>query len=187
MTWVTDAIFVAGGDFVFESWADFQSQSGVSAVITVSAEGPLAYRDPLPWAALWLPVEDEPAYSLEQLSLGVSFIQAALSAGRKVLLHGPKGVHRTRPLVAGHLLASGKSLARALREVEEKPWLPPYKGRVELLEGLVSARNESKVSKGSKGIEDRPDRSSGMSGRGMRLVEVDAPKDLGDDADEGEL
>ena len=56
MTWVTDTIFVAGGDFVFENWTDFQWQAGVSAVITVSAEGPLAYRDPLPWAALWLPV-----------------------------------------------------------------------------------------------------------------------------------
>src|ERR1700704_5757925 len=110
MTWVTDDVFVAGGDFVREYWGEFQAQAGVSAVITVSADGPLAYRDPLPWAGLWLPVEDEADYSLDQLALGVDFIAAALAAGRKVLLHGPKGVHRTRPLVAGHLLASGKSL-----------------------------------------------------------------------------
>ena len=134
MTWVADSIFVAGGDFVREFWADFQSQAGVSAVITVSAEGPVAYLNPPPWAALWLPVDDEAAYSLDQLALGVSFIEAALAAGRKVLLHGPKGVHRTRPLVAGHLLSGGKSLARALREVEEKPWLPPYQGDPALLE-----------------------------------------------------
>lgn len=138
MTWVTDSIFVAGGDFVREYWTDFQAQSGVSAVITVSPQGPVAYLDPLPWAALWLPVDDEAGYSLEQLALAVSFIQEALAAGHKVLLHGPKGVHRTRPLVAGHLLATGKSLARAVREVEGKPWLPPYKGDLAVLEQLAS-------------------------------------------------
>ena len=138
MTWVTDSIFVAGGDFVREFWTDFQSQAGVSAVITVSPDGPVAYVDPLPWAALWLPVGDEAGYRLDQLALGVSFIQSGLAAGHKLLLHGPKGVHRTRPLVAGYLLAAGKSLARAVREVEEKPWLPPYKGDLSVLEQLAS-------------------------------------------------
>ena len=120
------------------SWSDFQAQSGVSAVITVAAEGPAAYLNPLPWAALWLPVDDEAHYRLDQLALGVRFIQEALAGGRKVLLHGPKGVHRTRPLLAGHLLAEGKSLARTVRTVEEKPWLPPYKGDLALLEQLAA-------------------------------------------------
>ncbi len=137
MTWVTDDIFVAGGDFVREYWSDFQAQAGVTAVVTVSAEGPVAYLNPLPWAVLWLPVDEEAGYSLAQLALGVDFIQAALAGGHKVLLHGPKGVHRTRPLVAGHLLAEGKSLARAVRSVEEKPWLPPYKGDTGVLEQLA--------------------------------------------------
>lgn len=137
MTWATDSIFVAGGDYAREYWGEFQAQSGVSAVVTVSPEGPVAYLDPPPWAALWLPVAGEAAYSLDQLALGVDFIEAALAAGHKVLLHGPHGVHRTRPLVAGHLLARGKSLARVLREMEEKPWLPPYHGKAELLEALM--------------------------------------------------
>ena len=138
MTWVTDSIFVAGGDYVRESWSDFQAQAGVSAVITVSGEGPVAYRDPLPWAALWLPVDDEALYRLDQLALGVRFIQAALAGKRKVLLHGPKGVHRTRPLLAALLLAEGKSLLRVLRTVEEKPWLPPYQGDRAVLEQLAA-------------------------------------------------
>ncbi len=177
MTWVTDSIFVAGGDFVREFWSDFQSQAGVSAVITVSAEGPLAYRDPLPWAALWLPVDDEPDYTLDQLALGVSFIEAALAAGRKVLLHGPKGVHRTRPLVAGHLIASGKSLARAIREMEDKPWLPPYKGSTEVLEALAGARGLGDRGKGSKAYKGE--------GGARRLVEVDESDVLGNESDEG--
>lgn len=136
MTWATDHLFVAGGDFVSDYWHDFQDQAGVGAVVTVSPERPPAYAEPPPWAALWLPVDDEAAYTLDQLALGVQFIDAALGAGYKVLLHGPHGVHRTRPLVAAHLLARGKSLARVLRDLEQKPWLPPYKGDVAVLEAL---------------------------------------------------
>lgn len=139
MTWVTDDIFVAGGEFVVENWADFREQSGVSAIVTVTAEKPGIFVEPLPWAWLWLPVAEENAYTLDALSLGVQFIEAALAAQRKVLLHGPKGLHRTRPLVAAHLLASGKSLSRVLREIEQKPWLPPFKGDVELLKQFVAS------------------------------------------------
>jgi len=110
----------------------------VSAIITVSSEKPDTFTDPLPWAALWLPVDDEGGYTLDQLQLGIQFIQAALAAGRKVMLHAPRGVHRTRPLVAAHLVAGGKSIARVVREMEQKPWLPPYKGDSALLEKLIS-------------------------------------------------
>jgi hypothetical protein len=134
MTWATDEVFVAGGDFVVESWREFQSQSGVSAVITLSTEKPGEFTPPWLWALLWLPVEAENTYTLDLLRLGVQFIEAALAAGHKVLLHSPKGVHRTRPLVAAHLIARGKSVARAVREMEQKPWLPPYQGDPQLLE-----------------------------------------------------
>jgi protein-tyrosine phosphatase len=137
MTWVTDDIFVAGGEFVVEEWAAFRAQSGVSAIVTVTAEKPGIFVEPLPWAWLWLPVAEEGAYTLDALTLGVRFIEAALAAGRTVLLHGPKGLHRTRPLVAAHLLANGKSLSRVLREIEQKPWLPPYRGEIELLKQFM--------------------------------------------------
>jgi hypothetical protein len=134
MTWATDHLFVAGGDYVSEYWTDFQDQSGVRAVVTVAPGPPPAYAEPAPWAALWLPLAEEGDYTLAHLSLGVQFIQAAIDAGHKVLLHGPHGVHRTRPLVAAHLVARGQSVARAIRAVEAKPWLPPYKGDAALLE-----------------------------------------------------
>lgn len=163
MTWATDDLFVAGGDYVSASWPEFQAQAGVSAVITVSDAGPVAYLNPLPWAALWLPVADEAAYTLDQLGLGVAFIDAALAAGHKVLLHGPAGLHRTRPLVAAHLLAQGRSLARVLRDLEAKPWLPPYKGSREVLAAWAAhladadAGSEgTKASRGSKGSKAEP-------------------------------
>ncbi len=134
MTWATDEIFVAGGDLALADWRDFQGQTGVSAVIVVSSENPRPLGEPLPWALLWLPLAEEPDYTLDQLKLGVQFIEAALAAGRKVLLYAPLGVHRTRPLVAASLLARGKTLQRVLREMTERPWLPPYRGSTELLE-----------------------------------------------------
>jgi hypothetical protein len=138
MTWATDSVFVAGGDFVDDYWPDFQAQSGVSAVVTVAPDRPRAYGEPRPVAVLWLPVAGEADYTLEQLSLGADFIAAAVQRGRKVLLHGSHGLHRLRPLVAAHLLQQGKSLARVLRELEEKPWLPPYQGDAALLEALAA-------------------------------------------------
>ncbi len=139
MTWVTDQIFVAGGEFVLEGWVDFQHQTGVTAIITVAAEKPGLFGPPTPWAWLWLPVAEEAAYTLAYLRLGVNFITAALDANQPLLLHGPHGMHRTRPLVAAHLLATGKSLARVRREIEQRPWLPPYKGDPALLEAFANS------------------------------------------------
>jgi hypothetical protein len=140
MTWVTEHVFVAGGEFVVEGWREFQSQTDVSAIITIADDGPGVFTDPRPWAWLWLPVADEGAYTLDTLALGVDFIRRALAAGRKVLLHGPRGLHRARPLAAAHLLATGRSLARVLREVERRPWLPPYHGDPDLLRQFVESQ-----------------------------------------------
>lgn len=140
MAWATDQIFVAGGDFVTEHWPDFQRQTGIDAIITVAKDAPGVFANPAPWAWLWLPVEDEAGYRLDQLQMGVQFIEAALAGKRTVLLHGPQGVHRTRPLVAAYWLAQGKTLARVLREAQERPWLPPYKGEVSVLEQFLAAR-----------------------------------------------
>lgn len=140
MTWLNEQIFVAGGDFVVADWRNFQAQTGLSAVVTVDSESPGLFTDPAPWAWLWLPVAEEGAYTLEYLSLGVHFMEAALAANHSILLHGAKSMHRARPLFAAFLLARGKSLARVLREIELKPWLPPYRGDVELLRRFMASR-----------------------------------------------
>ncbi len=137
MPWVADRLFVAGGDFVAENWRQFQREAGLRAVITVAPARPGDFGDPPPWAWLWLAVSEEPDYTLAQLQLGAHFIAAALEAGQPVLLHGALGLHRTRPLVAAYLITQGKSVARVLKEMEQKPWLPPYQGNSTLLEQLA--------------------------------------------------
>jgi len=171
MTWATDSIFVAGGDFVDDFWPDFQAQSGVSAVVTVAPDAPRAYGEPRPYAALWLPVADEAGYTLDQLLLGADFIAAAIGARRKVLLHGALGVHRTRPLVAAHLLQQGKSLKRVLRELEEKPWLPPYQGNQEVLEALAARLSGGRVARPAGDSRDKRD-----SGDSLILESLESPE-----------
>lgn len=139
MTWATDAVFVAGGDFVTEHWQEFKHQAGVSAVIVLARAAPAFSLEPAPAALLWLPVEAEDQYTLDHLRWGTQFMADMLAARHKVLLHSPIALHHTRPLVAAHLLAQGKSLARVLREMEQRPWLPPYKGEVALLERFLEA------------------------------------------------
>lgn len=134
MAWIADDIFAAGGEQVTQDWAGFQAQAGALAVVLVSP-GPLPALDaPRPWALLWLPVEAETEYALHHFQLGVDFVAAARAARQKVLLLGPRGLHHVRPLFAALLLSEGRSLARTLREVQQKPWLPPYRGEPALLE-----------------------------------------------------
>lgn len=134
MPWVNDWIFVAGGDMVMEQWREFRLQLGLSAVITIGADAPGLFVEPPPWAWLWLPLADETAYTLDHLRLGVDFLRRAAQARRKALLHGGRGMHRARPLVGAYLLAEGQPLPGVLRALEQRPWLPPYKGDVALLE-----------------------------------------------------
>jgi len=73
-------------------------------------------------------------------------------------------------VLAGHLLAEGKSLARAVRMVEEKPWLPPYKGDLALLEQLAA-----QLAAGGKPVAARPQRA-------QRLDSLDRPQQPGEAA-----
>lgn len=134
MPWVTDDIFVAGGEFVSDYWPDFQAQAGVGLVLTLGLDKPGIFVEPAPWAVLWLPVAAEASWTVAQLMLGVQFLSAAAQAQRPCLIHTPAGLHRARPVVAAYQLAQGHSLARVLREVTQKPWQPPYQGDVAVLE-----------------------------------------------------
>ena len=134
MTWVNDHLFVAGGDLIAETWADFQNQTGITVVVSLRAEGPENFGPPLPLAYLWLPADDAEELSLDGWRLGAQFIEAAVTLNRRVLLHCRLGLHRVRPLFAAYLVHTGKSVRAALREVEERPWMKPYRGDPERLE-----------------------------------------------------
>lgn len=128
MTWVSDHVFVAGGDVIPDGWADFQRQTGISVVVSLRAGGPDTFSPPPPLAYLWLPGDDAEGLTLDHWLIGAQFQDAAVQLNRRALVHCRLGLHRTRALYAAYLVFSGKSPKAALREVKQKPWLPHYAG-----------------------------------------------------------
>lgn len=134
MTWVTDHLFVSGGDLIAETWADFQNQTGITVVVSLRADGPDTFGPPFPLAYLWLPADDAEELTLDAWRMGAQFIDAAVRMNRRLLLHCRLGLHRVRPLFAAYLIHTGKSVKATLREVEERPWMKPYRGQAARLE-----------------------------------------------------
>lgn len=133
MPWVHDSIYAAGGDHLPETWTEFQHQTGILAVVHLREGRPDRFSSPLPDGFLWLNVAKEDQLTDQQLWLAARFVDDALGAGARVLLHGHYGMQRTRPLYAAYRILKGKSLPATLREVEQRPWLKPYRGGAERL------------------------------------------------------
>lgn len=126
MSWVHDRIFAAGGFQIPGSWKAFQDQTGIDAVVHLSPGAPMPFAGPVPAAFLWLDIESEDAADLGARRVAGGFVLDCLEDGRTVLLHSRLSRHRTRWVFVAFLLCSGASLARALQQAEERPWLSPY-------------------------------------------------------------
>ena len=142
MSWVHDRIFAAGGFQIPETWAAFQDQTGVDAVVHLSPGSPMMFTGPAPAAFLWLDVEDEDGADLAARRLAGGFVLDCLKDGRTVLLHSRLSRHRTRWVYVAFLLAGGASVQRALRQAEERPWLSPYPTDESLWEALADALHD---------------------------------------------
>jgi len=126
LTWVEESIYAAGGQHIPAAWADFADSTGISAILHLSSGSPEQFLGPPPRRFLWLDVEDEKLAGMDDRRSAAEFIQTALDAGEKVLLHSAKGRHRTRWAYVAYSLYAGRRLSRVLREAAEKPWLAPY-------------------------------------------------------------
>jgi atypical dual specificity phosphatase len=92
---------------------------GVSVVVNLQEEQQDAFA---PYEKidgyLWLPAPDGRAPSLEQISQGVAFIQAAIRGGRMVFVHCKAGQGRAPLLCACYLIAEGASTMEAIKSVQ---------------------------------------------------------------------
>lgn len=146
MTWVHDSIYAAGGDYLPSAWAEFQRQTGVRTVIHLREEHPDRFSPPFPSVFLWLAVVDEASLTHDDLLLAARVMDESVRGGGRVLLHCHRGMQRTRPLYAAYRVYNGKSVRAAIREVEERPWVKPYRGgqeRMERFAAWLAARSQS--------------------------------------------
>jgi hypothetical protein len=132
LTWVHDQIYAAGGDHLPSNWASFVDQTGITSVLHLRPDSPASFLGPCPESFLWLDLADESQAGLEERWLAASFIFENLKNGRSILLHSSLRRHRVRWAYVSYLIRIGRSVRASLKEVEEKPWLAPYRTDVEI-------------------------------------------------------
>jgi len=127
MSWVSEQIFAAGGSVIPRDWQQFQTQTGIAAVVHLNAGAALEFRGPQPQRFLWLDVDDEEHADEARRFAAGSFVLQAVQDGERVLLHAAAGRHRTRWIYVAYLILSGCKALTAVRMAEQRPWLAPYR------------------------------------------------------------
>lgn len=123
--WVTEQVVTTGTRISPDNWCELAERTGVTVVVNMRGEYQDVFISPPPVAYLWLPVEDHRDPTAEQLLLGAQFVEAAVKAGHRVLIHCKVGVGRSATMAAAYLIWTGLSIGQAIRRVEESATLLP--------------------------------------------------------------
>jgi len=119
--WITERVATSGAELTAETWRALREETGITAVVNLRSEYQDVFDRPFPIAYLWLPVTDFTDPQPDQLLMAARFIDTAVAAGRRVLVHCRLGVGRSPTVVAAWLLYTGLPAAEAIRQVEEAP------------------------------------------------------------------
>jgi len=117
--WITEQVAVSGGEISPDNWHRLSREKRITAVLNLRSEHQDTFSSPWPVAYLWLPVADFTRPTQEQLRIGVQFIQTAVTAGERVLIHCNMGIGRSPTMAAAYLVWSGTSVKEAIRQIEE--------------------------------------------------------------------
>lgn len=114
---VTGQVHITG-PLTPERWQELHDE-GFTVVVNLQAESQDRFGDMPPDAYLWLPVVDFHDPTPEQMLLGARFINAAVKAGKKVVLHCKMGIGRSPMLAAAYLVTTGMGVEEALEQVKK--------------------------------------------------------------------
>jgi dual specificity MAP kinase phosphatase len=115
---ITDQLYV-GGFIDVHDWAALY-EVGVTVDVNLQAEREDRFGAFPPDGYLRLPTLDHGVPDPEALERGVAYVQEALRAGRKVLIHCHAGMGRSALLCTAVLVAEGNSTDEAWRIVKSK-------------------------------------------------------------------
>jgi dual specificity MAP kinase phosphatase len=118
MPWITDDVAIAGAGISPENWPELQPYN-FGAVVNLRSEYQDSFGEPLPKAYLWIPTEDFVNPAPELLLMGAQFIDGAVKAGNKVLIHCKMGIHRSGTMAVAYLIFTGLSKEAAIRKLAE--------------------------------------------------------------------
>ncbi|HET9911132.1 MAG TPA: dual specificity protein phosphatase [Anaerolineales bacterium] len=115
--WITDQVAISGGAITPDNWHEIIDDLKITAVVNLRGEYQDIFTLPNPVAYLWLPVVDFTDPTPEQLLLGVQFIDTAVKANQRVLIHCKMGLGRSPTLAAAYLVWTGLSVDEAVHKV----------------------------------------------------------------------
>lgn len=112
---------IVGGFIDKHDWRKLVAQ-GVSVVVSLQEErhDEAAFGILQPDGYLRLPTRDHTAPTLAQLRMGAAFIDEAVRAGKRVLVHCHAGVGRSTLLCTCYLIYAGMNIEEAWQTVQAK-------------------------------------------------------------------
>jgi protein-tyrosine phosphatase len=119
--WITEQVATSGAELTAESWRELREETGITAVVNLRSEYQDVFDRPFPIAYLWLPVIDFTDPEPDQMLMAARFIDTAVAAGRRVLVHCRLGIGRSPTVVAAWLIYTGLPAPEAIRRIEEAP------------------------------------------------------------------
>lgn len=129
---VTPSIFV--GPQYRRNGLKYLEKQGIHAVVNLRIEKDDARLGLAPQDYCYLPTIDDQAPSMEQLLIGVDFIQKVIEGGGKVYIHCGAGVGRAPTMAAAYLISTGLSLFDALVMIKKvRPFIYITPPQMELL------------------------------------------------------
>ena len=123
-----------GGQYTQRGWPAL-TRRGITAVVDLRIEFDDRKAGIAPETYLYLPVVDDEAPSLQQLSAGVRFVTEVISSGGAVYIHCGAGVGRAPTMAAAYLVSTGMESEQALEAIQAtRPFIRPKPTQVAQIE-----------------------------------------------------
>jgi len=132
-----------GGQYRRRGWPRLEAR-GITAVVNMRIEFDDAAAGIAPADYLHLPVPDDHAPTLEQLSTGSAFIAEQTAKGGAVYVHCGSGIGRAATMAAAYLTTKGLTADQAWTSIRKvRPFIRPTPVQLEQLDRFASRAQEA--------------------------------------------
>lgn len=139
LKWITDNVAVG---YAPRSTGQLQfiANAGISAIVNLCAECYDLHEveKHSNFEVFYIPVVDEEAPDIKQLSVVINWITLQKKSGKRVLIHCRYGIGRTGTIVLAYLLHCGVSFKEAQRMMEHTPSWPSTNAQKKIVDSYIT-------------------------------------------------